>query len=605
MSDILPLANRARILLVDDDPVILELLGGILGKLNLDLLFAANGAQAMEIAGRDQPDMVLLDYHMPDENGLAVLRTLRGQGIIPTSTPVIFITGNDSNEVLNACFQAGASDYIRKPFYAVEILARVRSLLDRKQMIEQLERLASFDTLTGLFNRAVIHRRIQQAIDRTHCQNGYAVLFLDFDRFKWVNDSLGHDVGDLLLKQIANRLRYAIESDAVDSGTSRRHIAARLGGDEFVVLLEDLAESDEALAIAEKLLSILAHPYNLNGYQIYCTASIGVITSAQAQATADEFLRDADSAMYEAKAAGKGRYALFTKSMHESAEQRLLMDSELRNAIANDELFLVYQPIVSLETGATTGFEALMRWNHPTRGLLMPVDFINVAEETGLIVEMGAWAIDRACAEFATWKRSFGLNSFSDIHVNLSRKQLSQQNIIDVVKTALERYDLDPTCLHLEITENEIMQSPEMARSVLCSLRDSGVGIDLDDFGTGYSSLSCLHELPISTIKIDRSFVSSMGNSHCFAAMVQAITSLGQNLGLKVVAEGIETADQLAMLQAMGCGSGQGYYFSRPMKAELVSLWLRDHGQFMHSVRDHDGVDSPESRLLHDVQTIF
>jgi len=564
--------ERFRILLVDDDPDIHDLIASILLLQNIEVIAVFDGELAVEVALREHPDLILLDYELPSTNGLQVLARLRTCAALD-SIPVVFITGNDSHAILTACFQAGAADYIRKPFCAAELLARILSLLDRKQMLFQLRRLAYRDTLTGLYNRRSIHQRIQETIDRVPSSN-YALLSLDFDRFKLVNDTLGHDVGDQLLQQISYRLRGELRSGDGISHISDQRTTARLGGDEFAILLENLSAPDDALIVADRLLTTLAEPYGLAGYQVYCTASIGVVTSAQSHATAEETLRDADAAMYEAKAAGKGRYVLFDRAMHTAAKHRLRTDSELRVAIANEQLFLMYQPIVSLETGRATGFEALVRWNHPERGLIMPGDFLPVAEETGLIVPIGTWAIHRACQDFAAWKRTLGDAAPSNIHVNLSRKQLLLRNLVQIVRDALEQHALAPECLHLEVTESEIMQSPMVAIAMLEELRKLGVKIDMDDFGTGHSSLACLQELPLDVLKIDRSFIANMGRSRNFAAMVHAVTTMVRNLGLTAVAEGIETPNQLAMLQSMECEFGQGYFFSKPMPTHEVGAYL-------------------------------
>ena len=432
----------------------------------------------------------------------------------------------------------------------------------------ELEQLALHDALTGLPNRASTYKLIQTVIDcdKECCS---ALLFLDFDRFKWINDSLGHDVGDQLLQQIAARLRGAIrKTDELGSST-----AARLGGDEFVILLDELSNPEDALVVADRLLAALAEPHTLVGRQVYATASIGVVANLQSYSSPGDALRDADTAMYEAKSAGKGRYILFDQTMHSTANERLRLEHELRSALANQEFFLEYQPIVSLESGQTVGFEALLRWNHPRRGRIMPSDFVAVAEETGLIVNIGAWAIDQACRECANWRRRFHGATQQQVHVNLSRRQLTT-DLVETVRAALEKHGLSPNSLHLEVTETAVMENLAVALATLTALRELQVKIDMDDFGTGYSSLACLQELPIDILKIDRSFIEKMDCNRKCAAMVHAVTNLSRNLGLAAVAEGIETAEQLVMLRSIGCPLGQGYFFSRPMAADEVAEYL-------------------------------
>lgn len=582
--------DRSRLLLVDDDPDIHDLVAGMLRSQGVKLSSAFNGDQAVEVASRENPDLILLDYEMPGANGLEVIARLRSAAV-PVTTPVVFVTGNDNHKVLTACFQAGAADYIRKPFCGSELRARVLALLERTQMLAQLEKLAHNDTLTGLPNREAIRARIQRAIENTSTSN-YALLFLDFDRFKLVNDSLGHDVGDELLKQIANRLRRALRSGDGIAHCPEPTSAARLGGDEFVVLLERMSNPSDAVLVADRLLATLAQPYSLAGHQVCSTASIGLVIGDPSYTSPDEVLRDADTAMYEAKSAGKGRCVVFDQAMHTKAKQRLGIENDLRAAIGNEELYLAYQPIVSLETGRTVAFEALVRWKHPRRGLVMPADFLPIAEETGLIVPLGTWALDRACRDFAGWQKSFGALAPLHIHVNLARKQLLLHDLVEIVAGILAKHGVSPQCLHLEVTESEIMQNPTVAKATLVKLRQLGVKIDMDDFGTGHSSLACLQELPIDVLKIDRSFIANMERTRSFAALVHAVTTLGQNLGLSLVAEGIESADQLAMLQSMDCELGQGYFFSRPIPNEEVSAYLRCASQSVSTLAGCLTVDS-------------
>ena len=564
-----------RVLLVDDDPDIHELVSVMLSSQNVIFLSAFDGMGAIETALQDRPDLILLDFVLNQENGLDVLKRLRAIRDLE-SIPVVFITGMDNRKVLSDCFQAGAQDFLRKPFCEAELCARVRSVLDRMCLMRQLEQQALCDPLTRLRNRASIRMKLQAAIGTSHRRN-FALLFLDFDRFKLVNDSLGHDAGDHLLQQIADRLSGALRSHDSIGHFSPVSTAARLGGDEFVVLLENLRDRNDAVVVAERLLSILEVPYFLCGQQVCCTASIGIVNDVQAYETPDQVLRDADTAMYEAKSAGRARYMLFDHEMHVHAKQRLSIDSDLRCAIANKEFYLLYQPIVSLETGTSDSVEALIRWRHPRRGDFLPTEFLPYAEESGLIVPIGAWVIDRACQDFARWRQTLGHRAPSTININISRKQLLR-DLVSTIRAALTKYSLSANCLHLEITESGVMQFPEVAKSVLGELRQLGVKIEVDDFGTGYSSLGCLLELPIDVLKIDKSFISNMERDRNFAAMVHAIITLGQNLGFTIIAEGIESADQLAMLQVMDCDFGQGFFLGKPMRSDEVEKFLRCEG---------------------------
>ncbi len=443
------------------------------------------------------------------------------------------------------------------------LVSAVRDITERQQLIQQLHALAFHDVLTGLPNRGSILSSIQDAIHRND-DDHFALLFMDFDGFKLINDSLGHEAGDALLKEIACRLQNNFrEMDRMQ--------AARLGGDEFVVLLEGLDRPADAIKVAERLLHVLSKSYKLGSNLIYSTASIGIVTNECRYQSASDMLRDADLAMYEAKSSGKARFVCFDRSQREKVQSRLSIENDLRDALSKDEFVLAYQPIVSLETGRMAGVEVLLRWIHPKRGLVGPDTFISVAEETGMIVSIGSWVIDEACRQFAEWQNALpAADRPPCVHVNVSRIQLMSANLVKVVDESLARHAVPPECLHLEVTESVIMNDPKFTITVLNNLRQLGVKIDMDDFGTGYSSLSCLHEFPIDVLKIDRTFVANVTRVRDFSALLHAVLTLADNLNLQVVAEGIEHLDQLATLQALGCGYGQGYLFAKPMPADEV-----------------------------------
>jgi diguanylate cyclase (GGDEF)-like protein/PAS domain S-box-containing protein len=446
----------------------------------------------------------------------------------------------------------------------VDIDARVRAE-------QELRQAAEYDRLTELPNRRLLVARLERLIAR--CESGhhhFAVLFLDFDRFKVVNDSLGHGVGDLLLKQIAHRLAVALEDPARPGRLDEATTIARWGGDEFVVLLGDLPDTDVAVTVADRLLGALAQPYTLGEHEVVSTASIGIVTSDVSASDAETMLRDADAAMYEAKAAGKGRYALFDTSMRQRAEDRLRIEIELRRVLDEGELSLVYQPIIDLDTGEVESLEALLRWHHPQLGEVPPDRFIPIAEETGLIVPIGRWVLEEACCQFASWRRTLGRAAPRSISVNLARQQLTSPYLVRIVGDALEASGVSPASLHLEVTESEIMSDTKLARETLESLRALSVKIDIDDFGTGYSSLACLQEFPIDVLKMDRAFVSNVTRGRNFAALAHAVVELAENLGIRVIAEGIESIDELLVVHTMGCRYGQGYLLGRPMPADDV-----------------------------------
>jgi diguanylate cyclase (GGDEF)-like protein/PAS domain S-box-containing protein len=449
------------------------------------------------------------------------------------------------------------------------LIFQIQDVTDRKRAEQQLLYDAFHDALTGLANRALFTDHLKLAIARAQRQadRQFAVLFLDLDRFKVINDSLGHMVGDQLLVGIARRLESCLRpGDTV----------ARLGGDEFTILLEDLHSEAEVVEVAERLKQTLAMPFNLGGHQVFTTASIGITLSSIGYSRPEDCLRDADTAMYRAKQHGKARHELFDASMHARAMKLLQVESDLRRAVEHHELVVYYQPIMSLETGRIRGFEALVRWQHPQQGLISPVDFIPVAEETGLIVPLGQWVLGEACRQARVWQELFPSDPPLTISVNISAKQFAQPDLVGQVEHVLRETGLAPGSLHLELTESVVMENIETATDLLHRLRALGVALSIDDFGTGYSSLNYLHNFPLDTLKIDRSFVSQMAGNNENTEIVQTIVTLARSLGMNVVAEGIETKMQLASLRALECEGGQGYLFAKPMPTEAAEAFLFD-----------------------------
>lgn len=434
---------------------------------------------------------------------------------------------------------------------------------------EHFRHAAFHDALTGLPNRTLFIDHLRLAIERSRV-NGehlFAVLFLDLDRFKNINDSLGHNTGDQLLVAIAARIGECLRpTDTV----------ARLGGDEFAILLDGLDHWTMATAVADRVQSELLKPFSLNGHEVYTTASIGIRLSRDGREGAENMLRDADTAMYRAKDNGKARHELFHNTMHTRAVALLQLENDLRRAIERQEFCVLYQPIISLGTEALAGFEALVRWDHPERGTVPPDEFIALAEETGLITEIGGWVLHEACTKLREWHAASGQESLT-MSVNLSGKQLTQTDLIEQIEKTLQQTGLNPTRLWLEITESVVMENAELATSTLVQLRKLGVHLSIDDFGTGYSSLSYLHRFPVNTLKIDRSFIGRMTKGDENSEIVSTICTLANNLGMEVVAEGVETREQLELLQSLKCEYGQGFLFSRPIDAvKARALALED-----------------------------
>jgi diguanylate cyclase (GGDEF)-like protein len=401
-------------------------------------------------------------------------------------------------------------------------------------------------------------------------------MFIDFDRFKLINDSLGHDVGDQLLVEIAQRLRNNLRAHDCIARDSAGPTVARLGGDEFVVILDDVPSVELATSIAERLLPVLEQPYELAEHTVRSSASVGVVHSSGRYRHSDDMLRDADIAMYEAKSRGKNCYVLFTPFMREAVHHRVRLENALRDGIGTEQFFLVYQPIVSLEDRRVQSVEVLVRWRHPELGLISPASFIPIAEETRLILPLSDHVLRDACRQFVCWQREMPEQAPDYISVNLSRVQLADPTVAERIMGILRETGMSPDCLQLEVTESQLMQHRAMALDLLTSFKRQGIRLAMDDFGTGYSSLSCLQEYPFDVLKVDRALTENVGRGRGYSALLHAVMTLADNLGLDVVAEGIEQMEQLVLLQALACPYGQGYLLARPMEAAAFEAWMAD-----------------------------
>ncbi len=447
----------------------------------------------------------------------------------------------------------------------------VQDISQRKAVERELADAARHDKLTGLANRTQFMERLQKLVRGRKAGDPqlFAVLFLDFDHFKMVNDTLGHDAGDTLLREIAKRLHTSLRDGA--TGPGRSTLIARFGGDEFLVLAGDLADSTAAESIAARLLDSLAQSYSILGRDVHSTASIGIVTSDQCLESADAIVRNADVAMYEAKRAGRACYVVFNDSMHVRLTRHVTIEGDLRKALGTGQLTLVYQPIVDLESGRTVSVEALLRWCHPDLGDISPSEFIPIAEESGLIVALGQWVLLESCRMLAAWRIRDPGGAPASVSVNISRTELALgQRLLARLREILASTGLPASCLQLEVTEREVMRDPEASLALMRELRGLGVSLAMDDFGTGTSSLGCLRDYPFDVIKIDRSFVHDVAANPDMLALIHATVTLAVNLGKSSVAEGVETAAQVAVLQSLGCRYAQGFYFSRPVGADLL-----------------------------------
>ena len=440
---------------------------------------------------------------------------------------------------------------------------------ERKKVEEQLTHDALHDALTGLPNRVLFMDRLGRAIEYAKRQNHpFAVLFLDLDHFKVINDSMGHSAGDQLLISIAQRLRISLRSS--DS-------VARFGGDEFVILLEGTNELEPVVASANRVQGDLKLPFNLDNHKVFITASIGVVLSVTEYDRPEEVLRDADLAMYKAKSSGKARFEVFSANLRTMAISRLEVENELRHALERQEFELNYQPILGLKISDLIGFEALIRWNHPSRGQLLPAEFISVAEETGLILPIGEWVLREACRQTLAWQEAFANQINLAINVNISSKQLADASFFDQLLQILKETGFNPAHLRLEITESVLINNQVEANEIFEKLSALGIQLEVDDFGTGYSALNYIQHFPIHTIKIDKSFVEEIGITDKNLGLVQTIVLMAHEMGMDAIAEGVETNDQLQSLKLMGCNYGQGFLISRPLDSQKVTQWLKNN----------------------------
>ena len=446
-------------------------------------------------------------------------------------------------------------------------------ITDRKLAEAQLRHAAFHDGLTGLPNRALLGERLARCIVRKqrHADFRFAVMFIDLDRFKVINDSLGHLIGDALLVELSKRLSSCIR--ATDTlAFSESNDLARIGGDEFVLLVEGLHDDADILRVAERIQACIADPFLIDGNEIHASMSMGIALGRPEQ-SADDIIRDADTALYRAKEDGRGRYRVFSEDLHASAVMRWQMENELRRAIENDELYLQYQPIVGLGEGVVEHFEALVRWRHPVRGFVSPLDFIPLAEETGLIVPLGRWVLDRACRQVKEWRESIPGASKISVAINVASKQLVLPSFVGEVQQKLADLALTPDAIAIEVTESSTMN--DVAVASCKALLELGYQIHLDDFGTGYSSLSYLNRMPITALKIDRSFTATMVENPMSASIVQTIVTLARILGIASIAEGVESVVELELLKQMGCSNGQGYFWARPLDPANAAALLR------------------------------
>ena len=624
---------NASILIVDDKEANVRLLELMLKGAGYTAITSTMDPQTVyELHRNNHYDLILLDLHMPIMDGFQVMEGLK-ELELDSYLPVMAITAQPGHKL--SALQLGAKDFISKPFDRVEVLMRIHNMLEVRllhselkrhslvleqtmqelrevgaglrtmeaalskekaalddQVLQlkqanarlvittieahklaeevqtgkvQLDHLAHHDVLTDLPNRILLNDRVVQAIALARRQSKQlALMFLDLDHFKHINDSLGHAIGDQLLRSVAKRLGASVRSSDT---------VCRQGGDEFVILLADVEHAKDAVLCAQKILAALTAPHLIDQLDLYVTVSIGISMYPDDGQDADTLIKNADTAMYHAKAGGRNNYQLFEQHMNILAVERHSIESGLRRALERQEFVLYYQPKINLHSGTIVGVEALIRWKHPERGLLMPADFIHIAEDSGLILPIDRWVLHEACLQGRAWLLA-GLRPIT-MAVNTSAIEFSAKDFLENIRATLADTGWEPGYLELELTESVLMRDAESANSVLHALAHLGVKLAVDDFGTGYSSLSYLRQFPINTLKIDQSFVNQITTNPNDATIVSAVISMAKSLKLCVIAEGVETAEQYAFLLALHCDEGQGYYFGRPMAAEALATLLQ------------------------------
>lgn len=568
MSPTAAIDEAPSILLVEDNPGDVRLVEELLraawvvpGSIN----HVSSVEDAIGRVAEDVPACILLDLSLPDAHGLGTLERVRDAH---PSVPIVVLTGTDDEAQAVQAVQEGAQDYLIKGQVDGHLLGRaIRYAIERKFAEVQLSHQALHDPLTGLANRALLMERLAQALARTERRpSSVAVLFLDIDRFKTINDNFGHEVGDSVLACIGDRLRKALRPE---------DMASRFGGDEFVVLCEDLEDDRHVVTIAERIGRSISEPISLEAGEVVVTTSIGIAAARGIGDRPEVLLRDADAAVYRAKERGRDRFEFFDQRMRARLLRRSRRESELRHAIDAGELRLYYQPLVVVDDLRVGRVEALVRWEHPRLGLLLPREFIPVAEETGFIVDLGSWVLREACCQTVRWEHASPDQRSISIAVNVSPLQLDHPDFEDTVWQVLEETGVEPKNLWFEITETAFMDPARPVLEMLGRLRERGIHLAIDDFGTGFSSLSHLRQFRIDELKVDQTFVQGLERDAGDSSIVAAVVNLAHNLGLSAVAEGVETAEQSRRVQLVGCDLAQGFYFAAPEPASLKGTATR------------------------------
>ncbi len=564
--------NHARIMIIDDDQTVIDLVRLFLETAGYtQFITTTDPTAAFNIILDQHPDVILLDIKMPKIDGFEILVRLRAEPALKHVPVIILTSAVDTGTKLKA-LELGATDFLGKPLDSSELILRMRNTLAAKAY---QDRLAYYDGLTGLPNRRTFMTRLERALSRAKHDGKYCVvLHINLDRFKQINDTLGHRAGDLLLKLVAQRLESCLRPDDLIAKSNTYEAInnlSRIGGDEFTIFIPLIEKTDNARQVATRILGALAKPCTIANQEIFLTSSIGIAVFPDDGEDLDTLIKHADIAMSHAKQQGKNTYQFYSAEINARSERRLSLETQLRKAIARDEISLHYQPKINIGNGEIIGAEALMRWSHGEFGMISPLEFIPIAEDTGLITELGAWALHTASSHCKNWQ-TLGLGALR-ISVNVSSQQFRQYGLVQIIRGTLAQTGLDPQHLVIELTESMIMANPVESVAALREMKEMGLKVSVDDFGTGYSSLSYLKRFPLDELKVDCSFIKDIPHDADDAAITATIITLAHSLGLNVVAEGVETEAQLAFLKNIHCDEFQGYFFSKPLpEAEFVAL---------------------------------
>ena len=563
MSNVVSLFNdtqkydeRPVIVLADDDPSIRLMVRHVLESEEYDIIEAADGIEAIKAVEKHHPALILLDAVMPGIDGFNTCEQIKDKGY--SDIPVIMITGLDDDASVERAYDVGAIDFITKPIKWAVLKHRVKSVVAKVVAERKVKLLAYRDSLTELPNRLLFADRLETALVRAdRHRESVALMLVDIDDFKLVNDSFGHDAGDKLIQAVGDLLSKSLR---------RADTVARLGGDEFAVIVEGINGSEDAISIADNLTTILEHNVKLDDQETFTSASVGIAVYPEDGQDARTLLKNADTAMFRAKERGRHCFQFYKPEMSVNAMERLELENSMRRALENDEFVLYYQPIVDLHRNEVDGVEALIRWQHPDKGIINPTDFIPIAEDCGLIAPIGEWVIRTACRQIRAWHDA-GLED-QRVAINVSPRQFRDQDLVSIFKSAVADSDIEASSLSIEITESTLIDNPDDVDKTLHELFEMGIRFSLDDFGTGFASLAYLKDFPIEIVKVDRSFISGIPDSVEDTEIVSAISGLTRGLKLRLLAEGVENERQLELLRGLGSQLGQGHYWSKALPAD-------------------------------------